>query len=81
MAITAGYDLELISAFQIIDCSTSFDLHEIPVPTDITGIEHFQSEEKIIKNRIPGSIPLCMEWSLDGLCEVSKEDWRDLTLP
>ena len=52
MAITAGYDLELISAFQIIDCSTSFDLHEIPVPTDITGIEHFQSEEKIIKNRI-----------------------------
>ncbi|MBQ9687436.1 MAG: putative DNA binding domain-containing protein [Oscillospiraceae bacterium] len=45
---SARHDLELSGALRLLDYSAYFDLLEIPVPTDIAGIEHYMAEEGIL---------------------------------
>lgn len=51
---SARHDLELPNALQLLDYSTYFDLLEIPVPTDIAGIEHYMVEEEILTKQDNG---------------------------
>lgn len=44
----AKQDLELADALQLLDYSVYFDIVGIPLPTDISGIEHYMVEEEVL---------------------------------
>lgn len=41
-------DLSINEALQLLNCTIYFDIKEIPVPSDVTGIGHYMLEEGII---------------------------------
>ena len=50
----AKQDLELENALRLLDYQTYFDNTDIPLPSDIYGVEHYMVEEEVLVNQDNG---------------------------